>query len=378
VLPARAWAHVFQLNNYLGRVIESKDMSQIKQQLWGSAPSGEQVNLYTLRNSNGMEAAITGYGGRVVLLKVPDRGGKSEDVVLGFDDLAGYLQKNPYFGALVGRYANRIANGEFTLSGRTYTLARNNGRNALHGGLKGFDRVIWAGRGISDADVSRLELRYLSKDGEEGYPGNLDVIATYSLTESNELKLEFEATSDKETVLNLTNHSYFDLTGQSAGDILDHEVFINADRFTPVNANLIPTGEVRPVDGTPFDFRTQIAIAARINNQDEQLQYGMGYDHNFVLNRSGDGPSLAARVVDPKSGRVLEVLTTQPGVQFYTGNHLDGTVTGKGGAVYGFRFAFCLETQHFADSPNHPNFPSTELKPGERYRQTTIIKFSCC
>jgi aldose 1-epimerase len=324
-----------------------------------------------------MEAAITNYGGRVVELKVPDRDGKFDDVVLGFDDLAGYLEKNPYFGALVGRYANRIANGEFILNGRSYKLARNNGPNALHGGLKGFDRVLWEARDVSSGGIARLELQYLSKDGEEGYPGNLNVTATYSVTESNELKLDFEATTDKETVLNLTNHSYFDLTGQAAGNILEHHVVINADTFTPVNANLIPTGELRNVEGTPFDFRKPMPISARIDEKDQQLQYGIGYDHNFVLNRGGGGPSLAARVVDPSSGRVMEVLTTQPGVQFYTGNHLDGTIKGKGGAVYGFRSAFCLETQHFPDSPNQPHFPSTELKPGQRYHQTTIFKFSC-
>jgi aldose 1-epimerase len=310
-------------------------MSKINHQQWGSVSSGEQVYLYTLRNSSGMAATITNYGGRVVMLRVPDREGRVEDVVLGFDNLAGYVEKNPYFGALIGRYANRIANGEFRLGGRSYKLARNNGPNALHGGLKGFDSVVWQPRDTSTDDEPRLELKYLSKDGEEGYPGNLDVIVTYSLTDSNELKIDFEATTDKETVLNLTNHSYFDLTGQSRGNILDHSVLINADKFTPVNANLIPTGELR-----------------------------------------NGGPSLAARVTDPKSGRVMEVLTTQPGVQFYTGNHLDESITGKGRAVYGFRSGFCFETQHFPDSPNQPNFPSTELKPGQRYHETTIFKFS--
>jgi aldose 1-epimerase len=351
-------------------------MTQINQQHWGDLSSGEQVHLYTLRNSKGMEAGITNYGGRVVTLKVRDRDGKFEDVVLGFDDLSGYVGKNPYFGALVGRYANRIANGEFTLGGRIYKLACNNGPNALHGGLKGFDRVVWEPKDVSTGDTARLELRYTSEDGEEGYPGNLDVIASYSLTESNELTLDFKATTDKDTVLNLTNHSYFDLSGQSSGNIVDHHVFINADKFTPIKANLIPTGELRNVEGTPFDFRRQTEIGARIGEKDKQLQYGLGYDHNFVLNRSGQGPSVAARVVDPKSGRVMEVLTTQPGVQFYTGNHLDGSVKGKSGAVYGFRSALCLETQHFADSPNQPNFPSTELKPGQRYHETTIFRFS--
>ncbi len=351
-------------------------MTQINEQDWGTIGSGEQIHLYTLRNSKGMEASITNYGGRLVRLKVPDRDGKFEDVVLGCDDLAGYLGKNPYFGALVGRYANRIANGEFTLDGEVYKLARNNGENALHGGLKGFDKVVWSVGEVSANHGSALELRYLSKDGEEGYPGNLSATATYSLSDENELKIDFGATTDKDTVLNLTNHSYFDLAGQAAGKILDHRVFINADKFTPVNAHLIPTGELRDVKGTPFDFRKPMAIGARIDAKDEQLQYGEGYDHNFVLNDSGNGPSLAARVADPTSGRVMEVLTTQPGVQFYTGNHLDASAKGKGGMRYGVRFGFCLETQHFPDSPNKPNFPSTELKPGQHYHSTTIFRFS--
>lgn len=350
-------------------------MSQIKRRNWGRLGSGEQIALYTLRNSKGMEAAITNYGGRVVTLKVPDRDGRLEDVVLGFDDLNGYLEKNPYFGALVGRYANRIANGEFTLNGTTYKLARNNGKNALHGGLKGFDQAVWNAREIAGAAGPAVELTYLSKDGEEGYPGNLNVTVTYSLSENNELKIDFDATSDKDTVLNLTNHSYFDLAGHSAGNILDHRVLIYADKFTPVDENLIPTGELRSVEQTPFDFRKATAIGARIGERDEQLRYGAGYDHNFVLNRPGETPSLAARVVDPSSGRVMEVLTTEPGVQFYTGNHLDA-IRGKGGALYGFRFAFCLETQHFPNSPNQPNFPSTELKPGQRYHGITVFRFS--
>ncbi len=351
-------------------------MIQIKQQHWGSIGSGEQIQLYTLRNSKGMEASITNYGGRLVTLKVPDRDGKLEDVVLGCDDLEGYLQNNPYFGALVGRYANRIANGEFTLDGKLYKLARNNGENSLHGGLKGFDKVAWNARTVSTNDGPSLELTYLSKDGEEGYPGNLNVTATYFLTEDNDLTVEFYATTDKDTVLNLTNHSYFDLAGQSAGKILDHRVFINADKFTPVNANLIPTGELRDVEGTPFDFRKPMAIGERINDKDEQLQYGEGYDHNFVLNGSGNELSLAGRVVDPKSGRVMEVLTTQPGVQFYTGNHLGPSIKGKDGTEYGARFGFCLETQHFPNSPNQPSFPSTELKAGQRFRRSTIFRFS--
>ncbi len=355
---------------------QQKTMNGITKQHWGSGPSGEQVDLYTLRNSKDMEATITNYGGRIVTLKTPDRNGKFDDIVLGFDDLQGYLTKNPYLGALVGRYANRIANGEFRLDGKTYKLARNNGENALHGGLKGFDKVVWNAKEISKGKSPALELKYLSKDGEEGFPGNLNVTVIYTLTDENELRIDYEATTDKDTVINLSNHSYFDLSGQSAGKIMDDLVTINADKFTPVNANLIPTGELRSVAGTPFDFRKPTAIGARINEDDQQLKYAMGYDHNFVLNRTGAGPSLAARVTDPDSGRVMEVFTTQPGIQFYTGNHLDGTVRGKGGTSYKPRFAFCLETQHFPNSPNQPDFPTTELKPGHQFHEVTIFKFS--
>ncbi len=367
---------LFAVTLLAGARNQQKHMNGITKQHWGALPSGEQIDLYTLRNSKGMEATITNYGGKLVTLKVPDRDGKFADVVLGFDNLEGYVQPNPFFGSLVGRYANRIANGQFTLDGKTYKLARNNGPNSLHGGLKGFDKVAWQAQEVSGGDGPALELKYLSKDGEEGYPGNLNVTVTYTLTQNDELKIDYQATTDKDTVINLTNHSYFDLSGQDAGNILDHRVMINADKFTPVNANLIPTGELKSVAGTPFDFRTPTAIGARINENDQQLKYGEGYDHNFVLNRSGDGPSLAARVMDPKSGRVMEVLTTQPGVQFYTGNHLPAKLKGKGGAVYGFRYGFCLETQHFPDSPNQPSFPSTELKPGQRYHGITIFKFS--
>jgi aldose 1-epimerase len=351
-------------------------MAGITKQHWRTLSSGEEIDLYTLRNPKGLEVTITNYGGRVVTLKTPDRTGRFCDVVLGFDLLDGYLQKNPYFGAIVGRYANRIANGEFTLGGQAYRLARNDGPNALHGGLKGFDKVMWRAAEISVDHQPALELKYLSKDGEEGYPGNLAVTVVYAVTGDDELRIDYAAATDKDTVLNLTNHSYFDLSGEAAGKILDCQVMIDADRFTPVNANLIPTGELRKVEGTPFDFREPVSIGARIDEKDEQLQLGLGYDHNYVLNRSGNELSLGARVVDPKSGRVVEVLTTEPGLQFYTGNHLDGTVTGKNGKVYEFRSGFCLETQHFPDSPNHPEFPSTLLRPGEQYRSTTVFKFS--
>ena len=346
-------------------------MIEIKHESWGELASGDPIQLYTLRNGRGIEAQITNFGGRLVSLKTPDRAGKFGDIVLGFDKLAGYVAKNPFFGALVGRYANRIANGEFAINGTKYQLARNNGENALHGGLIGFDKVRWD---VSQAD-SGLELRYFSKDGEEGYPGNLHVRVRYRLENENDLRIEYEAETDRETVLNLTNHSYFDLSGEGAGSIVDHEVTIHADRFTPVNGHLIPTGELRPVEGTPFDFRKPAVIGSRIDQKDEQLGYGLGYDHNYVLNGDG-GLTLAARAVDHRSGRVLEVLTTQPGMQFYTGNHLDGSVTGKHGRPYGFRTGFCFETQHFPDSPNQPAFPSTSLRPGEKFQSTTVFRFS--
>ncbi len=371
-----SWGRSVESDTFACDTNQQNEMAGITKKHWRSLSTGEEIDLYTLRNAQGMEATITNYGGRLVTLCTPDRNGKLDDVVLGFDNLNGYLEKNPYFGALVGRYANRIAKGEFSLNGKTYKLARNNSENSLHGGIRGFDKVVWTGNEFTSAAGPALKLTYLSKDGEEGYPGNLTVAVTYSLNDDHELKIDYEATTDKDTVINLTNHSYFDLCGQAAGTILDHEVTINADRFTPVNSHLIPTGELKAVQGTPFDFRRPTRIGAHIDEKDEQLQYGQGYDHNYVLNRSGNGLSSAARVREPKSGRVLEVLTTQPGMQFYTGNHLDGTVTGKGGTVYGFRFGFCLETQHFPDSPNQPKFPSAVLKTGQKYQGTTIFKFS--
>ena len=346
----------------------------MKKTTFGKMPDGQLIDLYTLKNRDGMEVTITNYGGRVVSLLVPDRAGKVADVVLGFDDLSGYLADNPYFGALVGRYANRIANGEFRLDGMDYHVPRNDGPNALHGGIRGFDKKVWTARDASKENPS-LGLTYLSKDGEEGYPGDLSVKVIYTLTDNNELQIDYTATTDKDTVLNLTNHSYFNLAGQGNGDILKHQVMINADRFTPISSTLIPTGELRPVDGTPFDFRKPAAIGARINDDNEQLKFGKGYDHNFVVNHKDTRPVLAARVTDPESGRVMEVLTTQPGMQLYTGNFLDGTIHGKGGKVYGYRSALCLETQHFPNSPNQPNFPSAELKPGQTFHETTIYKF---
>jgi aldose 1-epimerase len=305
---------------------------------------------------------------------VPDRQGKMGDVVLGYDSLDGYVNDKSYFGALIGRYGNRIAHGQFTLDGVTYKLAKNNGDNSLHGGVKGFNKRVWDAKEISSKEGPALRLNYLSKDGEEGYPGNLKVQVVYTLTDANELKIDYSATTDKKTVLNLTNHSYFNLAGQGSGDILRQELMLQADKFTPVDAGLIPTGELRPVEGTPFDFRTKTVIGARINNDDEQLKLGKGYDHNFVLTRTAEF-SLAARVSEPSSGRVLEVWTSEPGVQFYTGNFLDGSARGKGAKPYDFRTGFCLETQHFPDSPNHPEFPSTVLSPGEVYHSTTSYKF---
>jgi len=331
------------------------------------------VDIYTLRNADGCEARICNYGGIVTSLKVSDKNGKLGDVVLGYDNLDGYLKSSPYFGCLVGRYGNRIANGKFKLDGRIYTLATNNGPNSLHGGIKGFDKVVWSGMPVASSLGPALELKYLSKDGEEGYPGNLSVTAVYTLTEDNALRLDYTATTDKDTVVNLTHHSYFNLRGH--GDNLGHIVQINADKFTPVDSTLIPTGELRPVDGTPFDFRKPTAIGARVNANDEQIKFGGGYDHNWVINKKPGELSQQAVVYEPESGRVLEVWSTEPGLQFYGGNFLDGTITGKGGWVYQYRNAFCMEPQHFPDSPNHPNFPSTELKPGQVYKNTIIYKF---
>jgi len=347
----------------------------IKRSTFGKMSDGQTIELYTLTNKNGVQVGITNYGGRIVSILVPDRQGQMADVVLGFDNGNDYLGANPYFGAIVGRYANRIAKAKFTLDGVEYKLAANDGPNSLHGGLRGFDKVMWKATELAKEN-SALELTYLSKDGEEGYPGNLSVKVTYTLSDENELWIDYHAATDKDTVLNLSNHSYFNLAGEGHGDILQHLVMINASRFTPVDGTLIPTGELRNVHSTPFDFRQPTAIGARINDDDEQLKLGRGYDHNFVLDRKGSGMTLAARVTEPVSGRVLEVRTTQPGIQFYTGNFLDGTIHGKGGKVYGHRFAFCLETQHFPDSPNHPSFPSTELKPGETFHQVTVFKFS--
>jgi len=336
---------------------------------------GEPVELYTLTNYKGMEARIMTYGGTVISLKVPDRNGKIGDIVLGYETLDGYLKNNPFFGSIVGRYGNRIGKASFTLNGKQYSLQKNNGENTLHGGVKGFDKVVWKAKEVNTVNGSGLSLTYLSKDGEEGFPGNLSVTVVYTLTNNNELKIDYSATTDKTTVVNLTHHSYFNLAGE--GDILKHELMINAGKFTPVDSGLIPTGELRPVKGTPMDFIKPAVIGARIDQQDEQLSFGKGYDHNWVLNATkAGGLAFAARVYEPTSGRVMEVFTTEPGIQFYSGNFLDGSITGKGGQVYKHRSGLCLETQHFPDSPNKPAFPSTVLRPGQRYRTTTVHRFS--
>jgi len=336
---------------------------------------GKPVELFTLRNDKGAEAKISNYGGIVTSLKVRDRDGKLGDVVLGYDGLNGYLKSTPYFGALVGRYGNRIAKGKFTLNRKESKLAVNNGPNALHGGLKGFDKVAWDVVSSKAVDGgAKLTLHYVSKDGEEGYPGNLDVTAVYTLTADNALRLDYTATTDKDTVLSLTHHSYFNLAG--SGDVLNHQVQIYADKFTPVDKELIPLGELRSLDGSPLDFRHAEKIGARINSSDEQIKLGNGYDHNYVLSKPEGQLGLAARVYEETSGRLMEVWTTEPGVQFYTGNFLDGKITGKGGWTYQFRNGFCFEPQHFPDSPNHPQFPTTVLKPGQTYKNTIIYKFS--
>jgi aldose 1-epimerase len=350
--------------------------SKIQKRAFGAA-DGQAVDLYVLRNKSGMEVAITNYGGAVVSLKVPDRAGKFADVVLGYDNAQGYVTDKAYFGGIIGRYANRIAHGKFMLDGASYTLPKNDGENELHGGSKGFNKRVWIARDVSTAGGQALELVYHSKDAEEGYPGNLTAKVVYTLTNNNELKIEYLATTDKETVVNLTNHSYYHLGGQGSGDILGHRLTIHAQEFSPVDATLIPTTEPRGVRGTPFDFSQAETIGARINQDDQQLKFGRGYDHNWILNPNGEHKlSLAAEVYEPQSGRALEVWTTEPGLQFYSGNFLDGTIHGKEDKVYAHRSGLCLETQHFPDSPNHPAFPSTVLKPGQSFHSTTMYKFS--
>ena len=340
---------------------------------FGKTTDGTEVQFFTLTNANGVKASITNFGGILTSLMVPDKDGKLGDVILGFDNVGGYqspefLKSGPYFGALIGRYGNRIKDGKFTLDGKAYTLAKNNGANTLHGGKVGFDKVVWQAESGTSAEGQSLKLTYLSKDGEEGYPGNLNVTVVYTLTADNALKIDYTATTDKVTVVNLTNHAYFNLNHGAGKDILGHEVTLPADRYNVVDAGLIPTGELRPVKGTPFDFTTPHAIGERI------AQVPGGYDHNWILN-TPTGQHAAATVYEPATGRTMEVTTDQPGIQFYTGNFLDGTLTGKGGTVYGKNAGFCLETQHFPDSPNQPKFPSTVLKPGETFHSVSTYKF---
>jgi aldose 1-epimerase len=353
----------------------SKHHRGVQTQPFGTQ-DGRPITLYTLTNSHGLEVRTMNYGAIILSMRVPDRKGQLADIVLGHETLEGYIPNPPYIGALVGRYANRIANGTFTLDGKTYSLPKNDGPNTLHGGIKRtFDKVLWDGEPLKGGKTA-VSFTYLSKDGEEGFPGNVKVNVAYTLNDENELVIDYEASTDKATPINLSQHSYFNLAGEGTSDILSHELMLNADRFTPVDKNLIPTGELRAVKGTPLDFTTPTKVGARIDDDYDQLVLGHGYDHNFVINRKRDGMTLAARVYEPTSGRVLEVSTTQPAVQFYTGNFLDGTVTGKQGHVYKRRYGLCLETQHFPDSPNHPDFPSTILKPGETFRSKTVFKFS--
>ena len=342
---------------------------------FGTMPDGKVVELYTFTNTHGVEVRVITYGAIVVSVKTPDKNGHSADITLGFDTLAGYLANKPYFGALVGRYGNRIANGKFTLDGKEFALARNNGPNALHGGLKGFDKVLWQAQPYQKAGEVGVVMKYTSADGEEGYPGILHATVTYTLNDRNEFSLDYHATADKATPVNLTNHTYFNLSGEGSGNVLGEELMLNASHFTPVDSTLIPTGKIASVTGTPLDFTKPTAIGARINDKYEQLVFGGGYDLNFVINRRGPGLALAARAYDPASGRVLEVDTTEPGVQFYTANFLDG-VHGKHGHIYNKRDAFCLETQHYPDSPNKPDFPSTILRPDQAFHSTTVWKFS--
>lgn len=350
-------------------------VKNIEKTVFGTLPDGTEVDLYILKNAAGMEVRISNYGGIITHWTAPDKEGRYADITLGCDSLSGYLLGVPYFGALVGRYGNRIANGKFTLDGKAYTLAKNNGVNSLHGGIKGFDKALWEATAL-DGEEPQLRLRYVSADEEEGFPGALTTQVTYTLQKDNALSIDYFATTDKPTVVNLTNHAYFNLSGDMTKDVLEHEVEIKADRFLPVDQTLIPTGELRPVAGTPFDFTKAKKIGAEINADDQQIRFGGGYDHCWVFADSSNTLKQVATVYEPGSGRVMEVLTTEPATQFYTGNFMDGTVIGKGGIGYQRRSGFCLETQHYPDAPNQPAFPSTELRPGETYKSTTVYKFS--
>ncbi len=365
---ATRWFAVFAALIFLTANVAAK--TRVEKQACGHAPDGTPVDLYSLADGK-VEVDIMTYGGIVVSLRTPDRNGKLDDVVLGVDSVEKYVAQTAHFGGIIGRYANRIAHGTFQLDGQTYHIPKNDGDNALHGGTRGFDKVVWAAKQIPDG----VELTYVSKDGDQGFPGALTTTVRYTLS-GGALRIEYSASTDKDTVLNLTNHSYFNLKGQGNGDVLQHVLKIDASRITPVDATLIPTGEMKSVEGTPFDFRTPHVIGERIDADDPQLRLGHGYDHNFVLARAPGQLAEAAEVYEPTTGRILRVLTTEPGIQLYTGNFLDGTITGKEGRVYNRRFAFCLETQHFPDSPNHPGFPSTELKPGQEFHSVTVFQFS--
>ena len=362
------WFAVFTILITLTATMTAK--THVDKQAFGHTPEGTPVDLYSLADGK-IEVRIMTYGGIIVSLRTPDRKGKLDDVVLGCDSVEKYVAQTAHFGGIIGRYANRIAHGSFQLDGQTYSIPKNDGDNALHGGIRGFDKVVWGAKQIPDG----VELTYVSKDGDQGFPGTLTTTVRYTLN-GGALRIEYSATTDKDTVLNLTNHSYFNLAGQGKGDILGHVVKIDASRMTPVDATLIPTGELKPVGGTPFDFRTPHAIGERIAVDDPQLGLGHGYDHNFVLDHAPGKLTEAAEVYEPTTGRILEVLTTEPGVQLYSGNFLDGSITGKEGRVYSRRYALCLETQHFPDSPNHPSFPSTELKPGQEFHSVTVFRFS--
>jgi aldose 1-epimerase len=356
-------------------MVTSKQQIAIKS--FGTMPDAREVKMFTLANNQGISMNVINYGGIIVSLNVPDKNGKIEDVVLGYDSLSHYIRNNPYFGALIGRYGNRIAKGKFFLDGKSYQLATNNDPNHLHGGVNGFDKVFWNIEPIDTAAGNALRLTYQSKDGEEGYPGNLNVEVTYLLTEKNELSISYKATTDKKTIVNLTQHTYFNLSGDAKADILQHELVLNADKFIPVDKTLIPTGKLQNVEGTPFDFRTPISIGSRIDKKDQQLEFGRGYDHCWVLtDPETDSLNLAATLYEPTSGRLMSISTTEPGIQFYSGNFLDGSNIGKKGAVYKHRYGLCLESEHFPDSPNQKNFPSVELNPGEVYRTQTVYAFS--
>ncbi len=374
-LPAAAAQWNRRLYELSDREAPAMSGARMRREPFGQLPAGPGIDVYTLTNANGMTVRVLTYGAIVQAIRVPDRGGHLDDVVLGYDSLAGYVRNSPYFGAVIGRYGNRIANGIFTLDGRVYRLATNNGPNHLHGGVIGFDKVVWQAEPFQRDREGGVVLTHTSPDNDEGYPGSLVARVTYTLTDGNELIVDYQASTDRPTPVNLTQHSYFNLAGGGTRDVLGHELEISADRFTPVDSTLIPTGALTPVAGTPFDFRTATALGARIDRADEQLRAGGGYDHNFVLNRPGPGLFLAARVFEPTTGRTLEIRTTEPGLQLYSGNFLDGTITGKGGHVYARRYGICLETEHFPDSPNHPDFPSTILRPGEQYRSRTVYTF---